>query len=322
VSNNWFFMKGADKHGPVSSQRLKELVQSGQLLPADLVWREGMGDWKRARKIGGLFDAKPVGQPTRSSTTSTSKKRPPAPPRNLMGLTPIVHRPHAGGYRPPANSSTTVASPPPIAGAADADGIFRCPHCGQHISNDPTMAGGLVRCPHCAKQFQMPSAVSKASASAGISIRVAPRKRSPAFWLWAVPGLFPLFGNKSSAYATVGVAVLLCAALFVLSVNNPPGAPATKSPEAPVEAPNKKSIKTLDVQPAELLLLMFLGSLFLTFVALCVCVPAIATSCPKCEQTFARRKTALHYLGCLAAAPRGTIGPRARPARIESAPRR
>jgi hypothetical protein len=39
VSNNWFYMKGADKHGPVSSQRLKELVQSGQLLPTDLVWR-------------------------------------------------------------------------------------------------------------------------------------------------------------------------------------------------------------------------------------------------------------------------------------------
>ncbi|HQU43999.1 MAG TPA: DUF4339 domain-containing protein [Pirellulales bacterium] len=298
MSNDWFYMKGADKHGPVSSQRLKELAQSGQLLPTDLVWREDMGDWKRARKIDGLFDGKPVGRPTRSSsTTSTPKKRPPTPPGNLMGLTPTVRRSRPGGYRAPANSSTTTASPPPVAGAADADGIFRCPHCGQGISNDPTMAGDLVGCPHCAKRFQMPNAASKASASAGISISVASPRRSPAFWLWAVPGLLPLFGSKNSAYATVGVAVLLCVALLVLSVNNPLGPPAAKSPEAPVEAPNKEPVKTREMQPAELLLLVFLGSLFLALLALCVSVPAIATSCPKCEQTFARRRTAQRYLG-------------------------
>lgn len=297
MSNDWFYMKGANKQGPVSSQRLKELAQSGQLLPADLVWREGMGDWKRARKIDGLFDGKPVGQPTNSSSTTSTPKRPPAPPGNLMGLTPTVRRSRPGRFRPPRSNPTTAASPPPVADAPDANGIFRCPHCGHELSNDPTMAGDLVACPHCAKQFLMPNAASKVSTSAGISISVAPQRRSPTFWLWAVPGLFPLFGNKNSAYATVGVAVLLCAALLVLSVNNPPGSPATKSPEAPAEAPNKKPVKTHDVQPAELLLLTFLASLLLTFLALCVSVPAIATSCPKCEKTFARRRTAQHYLG-------------------------
>lgn len=298
MSNNWFYMKGAKKHGPVSSQQLKELAQSGQLRSTDLVWREGMGDWKRARKIDGLFDGKPVGQPTSSSSiTTTPKKRPPAPPGNLMGLTPIVRRLRPGRFQPPPNNSTTAASPPPVADAPDANGNFRCPHCGQGISNDPTMAGDLVGCPHCAKQFQMPNAASKVSASAGISISVAPRRRAPTFWLWAIPALFPLFDNKNSAYATIGVVVLLCAALLVLSVNNPPGSPATKSPEAPAEAPNKKPVKTRDMQPAELLLLTFLASLLLTFLALCLGVPAIATSCPKCEQTFARRRTAQHYLG-------------------------
>ncbi|MGH9351713.1 MAG: DUF4339 domain-containing protein, partial [Terriglobia bacterium] len=86
MKHDWFYMQGADKHGPVSSSKLRELAQSGQLLPTDLVWREGMKDWKRARKIEGLFDGKPDATNQRGATVAGSPKtRPPTPPGNVLG---------------------------------------------------------------------------------------------------------------------------------------------------------------------------------------------------------------------------------------------
>jgi len=41
--------------GPVPSQRLKELAASGELSPNDLVWKEGLAEWKPASTLKGLF---------------------------------------------------------------------------------------------------------------------------------------------------------------------------------------------------------------------------------------------------------------------------
>lgn len=41
----------------LSNHDLKEFAQSGQLQPTDLVWREGMKDWAKAKKLKGLFPA-------------------------------------------------------------------------------------------------------------------------------------------------------------------------------------------------------------------------------------------------------------------------
>ena len=51
----WFWMKGGQKQGPVDTAELKRLAQIGQLLPTDMIWREGMANWVSAANAKGLF---------------------------------------------------------------------------------------------------------------------------------------------------------------------------------------------------------------------------------------------------------------------------
>lgn len=67
MSQAWFYAQGDAEHGPVSAGKLKSLASDGQLKPSDLVWREGMEEWKEARIVRGLF-------------TEVKKNDPSAPP--------------------------------------------------------------------------------------------------------------------------------------------------------------------------------------------------------------------------------------------------
>lgn len=69
MANNWHYAKGGEKHGPISAAQLKEVAQTGQLDPDDLVWREDMKEWRKASSVKGLFPQQPA-------TTKT----PPPPP--------------------------------------------------------------------------------------------------------------------------------------------------------------------------------------------------------------------------------------------------
>ncbi|MSR30499.1 MAG: DUF4339 domain-containing protein [Gemmataceae bacterium] len=55
MSDKWFYAKGKQKHGPVSESELNGLAHSGQLAPTDMVWKEGMAEWKPATSIPGIF---------------------------------------------------------------------------------------------------------------------------------------------------------------------------------------------------------------------------------------------------------------------------
>jgi tetratricopeptide (TPR) repeat protein len=60
----WFFMKGAQRSGPVTEGALRGLLSSGQLKGTDLVWKNGMRAWVTAatvREFGGTATA---GAPT------------------------------------------------------------------------------------------------------------------------------------------------------------------------------------------------------------------------------------------------------------------
>jgi len=63
MAAEWHYSKGNQQHGPVSASELKQLAQSGKLGPSDLVWKEGMENWKPASSIKGLFPATEVGTP-------------------------------------------------------------------------------------------------------------------------------------------------------------------------------------------------------------------------------------------------------------------
>ncbi len=51
----WYYAKGERKIGPITAGELKRLAQNSELLPDDLVWREGLRDWTAAKRIRGLF---------------------------------------------------------------------------------------------------------------------------------------------------------------------------------------------------------------------------------------------------------------------------
>ncbi|MCX7664820.1 MAG: DUF4339 domain-containing protein [Gemmataceae bacterium] len=57
MANEWYYSKNGTKHGPVAGTELKALAEAGKLLPTDLVWKEGMSEWKAASSVKGLLPA-------------------------------------------------------------------------------------------------------------------------------------------------------------------------------------------------------------------------------------------------------------------------
>jgi hypothetical protein len=54
MAQEWFYSQGDRKVGPVSAKELKVAATAGTLQPTDLVWTDGMKDWKEARTVKGL----------------------------------------------------------------------------------------------------------------------------------------------------------------------------------------------------------------------------------------------------------------------------
>ncbi len=88
--SDWFYGKSGQQLGPVSEQSLRELVASGGLAAADLVWRQGMPSWVPAASVPGLMPAAPA----------YSAAAPPPIPAMPLGYAGTY-----GGYPPPANSA-------------------------------------------------------------------------------------------------------------------------------------------------------------------------------------------------------------------------
>lgn len=54
----WYMQKNGNQSGPLSAAELKQRVDSGQLLPRDLVRTEGQKKWQAAGRVPGLFPGK------------------------------------------------------------------------------------------------------------------------------------------------------------------------------------------------------------------------------------------------------------------------
>ncbi len=72
MSAEWHYSIDGEKIGPVSNQDLRELYTDGILQPTDLVWTEGMPDWKPAAQVPGLFSSQPP--PLRSDIDYNSRE--------------------------------------------------------------------------------------------------------------------------------------------------------------------------------------------------------------------------------------------------------
>ena len=59
MADQWFYMKGGHRFGPVTPRILRSLAQGGEVRPTDLVSREGSGTWVDAARVKGLFPTTP-----------------------------------------------------------------------------------------------------------------------------------------------------------------------------------------------------------------------------------------------------------------------
>lgn len=70
----WIARKG-EKQGPYPEEQVRRNYASGRVLPTDLVWTDGMADWKVASQVFGPVPPRPVPPPAPASATPY---RPPA----------------------------------------------------------------------------------------------------------------------------------------------------------------------------------------------------------------------------------------------------
>ena len=55
MADEMYYQHGGRQHGPVTGAELKELAAAGELLPDDLIWKDGMEKWVPAKQVRGLF---------------------------------------------------------------------------------------------------------------------------------------------------------------------------------------------------------------------------------------------------------------------------
>jgi hypothetical protein len=60
TTEGWFYLRGGNQAGPISSAGLKRLVETGQLAPTDFVRKGSSGKWIEAGKVRGLFPETPT----------------------------------------------------------------------------------------------------------------------------------------------------------------------------------------------------------------------------------------------------------------------
>lgn len=114
----WYFVKDGAQQGPVSDEQLRSMARDGSLRGEDLVWQEGMPDWKPAMDvIGGEFRRElPHELPTMPIQTAHVPP-PPAPtfePEPPRMQTPPVQSPSM--YTPPAPAPQPQMQTPPVTG--------------------------------------------------------------------------------------------------------------------------------------------------------------------------------------------------------------
>ena len=79
VAEQWYFTHGGQQQGPVDSATLMKLASTGQLIPSDLVWQEGMPQWALASSLQGLFGV-PEASAHPSEELQTHSTTPSVPP--------------------------------------------------------------------------------------------------------------------------------------------------------------------------------------------------------------------------------------------------
>ena len=76
MASEWFYtVNGQQSPNSVSDAQIKQMATSGQLLPTDMVWKDGMPNWVAAQTIKGLFPASRPASGETPAFESISPKR-------------------------------------------------------------------------------------------------------------------------------------------------------------------------------------------------------------------------------------------------------
>ena len=90
MEREWHYTQAGQQHGPVTDAELKRLATEGTLRPDDLVWREGMSDWRRASTVKEIFPKQPTAPSAAMGTAQPSS--------SLGGMKPTSSIPKAVKY--------------------------------------------------------------------------------------------------------------------------------------------------------------------------------------------------------------------------------
>jgi len=82
MADQWYYAQDGQRQGPISREQLDELAASGQLMADDLVWTEGMDQWKTAAQVEGLLPAAP---PEPTPPLPSGAAAPAGPPPMAVG---------------------------------------------------------------------------------------------------------------------------------------------------------------------------------------------------------------------------------------------
>lgn len=81
----WYYAKNGVQMGPVGIDELRAKITSGEISATDMVWREGMPDWRKAAEVQELALAPVSSQQVVPQPTPGPAHSPYAPPSAISG---------------------------------------------------------------------------------------------------------------------------------------------------------------------------------------------------------------------------------------------
>ena len=55
----WYYSSSGEKHGPITTLKLRQLAATGELKPSDQIWKDGWEEWRTAASVKALFPDSP-----------------------------------------------------------------------------------------------------------------------------------------------------------------------------------------------------------------------------------------------------------------------
>jgi hypothetical protein len=136
MAAQWYYGRGTDITGPISGRELADLAASGQLLPSDTIWQEGVEMGVPAMRVKNLFSPSPPEAgalsgvaPSADVSSQLLQEDAPLPPGASPALAPTEGSLCSPGVEPTPILSTAEIQPggsppaaptPPSATAPDA----------------------------------------------------------------------------------------------------------------------------------------------------------------------------------------------------------